>query len=182
MRLINTLLLISFALTARALAGPASDRSDQAGSPADEGKVAVAVPSGKSLAPSSNATPQSGNPLWTIPLSSLSATRDRPLFSASRRPPIAAAPGVAPPAHLQEAAAPPPPERPSLSLVGTIVSRKGSVALLQGSNSDAALRLRVGQDNDGWRVQGIGLRSIVVEKGPQSVELGLPRPDGAPAQ
>jgi hypothetical protein len=31
-------------------------------------------------------------------------------------------------------------------------------------------------------VQGISLRSIVVEKGAQSVELNLPRPNGAPAK
>jgi hypothetical protein len=54
--------------------------------------------------------------------------------------------------------------------IGTIVSRKASVAMLQGSNTEAVSRLRVGQENDGWRVQGIGLRSIVVEKGAQSVE------------
>src|SRR5262245_5386505 len=29
----------------------------------------------------------SGNPLWAIPLSALSATRDRPLFTPSRRAP-----------------------------------------------------------------------------------------------
>jgi len=29
-------------------------------------------------------------------------------------------------------------------------------------------------------VRGISLRSIVVEKGAQSVELNLPKPDGAP--
>jgi general secretion pathway protein N len=119
--------------------------------------------------------------LWTVPLTALSATRDRPLFSASRRPPIVAAAIVAPPPK-QEALAPPPPERPLLTLVGTIVSREASFAMLQGSNADAIFRLRVGQQNDGWRVQGIGLRSIVVEKGAQSVELGLPRPNGARAE
>ena len=82
----------------------------------------------------------------------------------------------------QEALAPPPPERPLLTLIGTIVSPKASVAMLQGSNAEAILRLRVGQENDGWRVGGIGLRSIVVEKGAQSVELDLPRPNGKSAK
>jgi general secretion pathway protein N len=188
MRLIKTLLLISFALAARAAAGPVGDSSNfgpqvQRGWPAEDGNgAAAAVPTATGLAPSSNAAPRSGNPLWAIPLSALPATRDRPLFSASRRPPVVAVPTVAPPTQQHEALAPPPPERPLLSLVGTIVSRKGSVALLQGSNSEAILRLRVGEENDGWRVQGIGLRSIVVEKGPQSVELGLPKANGAPAE
>jgi general secretion pathway protein N len=119
--------------------------------------------------------------LWAIPLNALSATRDRPLFSASRRPPIVAAPVVAAP-PTQQVLAPPPPERPLLTLVGTIVSRKASLAVLQGSNADAVSRLRIGQENDGWRVQGISLRSIVVEKGEQSVELNLPRPNGAPPE
>jgi general secretion pathway protein N len=180
-------LLISFVLGGRAAADPIIERSDfrphvEAGSPAAEGtSVAVAAPMGPGIALNSNAAPRSGNPLWAIPLSALTATRDRPLFSASRRPPIVAAPIIAP-AQKPEALAPPPPERPLLTLVGTIVSRKASVAMLQGSNAEAISRLRVGQDNDGWRVQGIGLRSIVVEKGPQSVELGLPRADGSPAQ
>src|SRR6202040_3268882 len=30
---------------------------------------------------------ESGNPLWSIPLSVLTATQERPIFSASRRPP-----------------------------------------------------------------------------------------------
>jgi hypothetical protein len=181
-------LLISVVLAARAVADPIDDRADlrphvEAGSPAAEGtSVAVAAPTGPGVALNPNATSRGGNPLWAIPLSALTATRERPLFSASRRPPaIVALPIVAPP-QKGEALAPPPPERPSLTLVGTIVSRKASVAMLQGSNAEAISRLRVGQDNDGWRVQGIGLRSIVVEKGPQSVELGLPRPDGSPAQ
>ena len=103
-------------------------------------------------------------------------------FLPSRRPPVVAVPIVAPPPQKQEALAPPPPERPLLTLIGTIVSPKASVAMLQGSNAEAISRLRVGQENDGWQVRGIGLRSIVVEKGGQSVKLDLPRPDGAAAQ
>jgi hypothetical protein len=61
--------------------------------------------------------------------------------------------------------------------MGTIVSPAASVAVLQGSNPDAISRLRVGEENDGWLVRGIALRSIVVEKGAQSVELDLPRPE-----
>jgi general secretion pathway protein N len=119
--------------------------------------------------------------LWTVPLSALSATRDRPLFSASRRPPIIAVPIVAPPPK-QEALAPPPPERPLLTLIGTIVSPKASVAMLQGSDAEAVSRLRVGQENDGWQVRGISFRSIVVEKGALSVELNLPRPTETPGE
>jgi hypothetical protein len=187
-RPLGAFLVISSALAARGAADPIEDRADfrpqaEAAAPAAEGNgVADAAPSGVGLAPSPNATPRSSNPLWAIPLSALTATRERPLFSASRRPPVVAVPIVAPPPQKQEALAPPPPERPLLTLVGTIVSRKASLAMLQGSNPDAISRLRVGQENDGWRVQGISLRSIVVEKGAQAVELDLPRSNGAPAE
>jgi hypothetical protein len=69
-----------------------------------------------------------------------------------------------------------------LTLVGTIVGRQASVAMLQGANAEAISRLRVGQENDGWRVRGIDLRSIVVEKGAQSARFDLPGPDRVPAE
>jgi hypothetical protein len=183
------LLAIFSALAARAAAGPIGEPArpapevGKAPAPAAEGTgvADAAGPSGAPGGPGPSAKSRVGNPLWTVPLSALSATRDRPLFSVSRRPPIVAAPIAAPPPK-QEALASPSPERPLLTLVGTIVSREASFAILQGSNAEAISRLRVGQENDGWRVQGIGLRSIVVEKGEQSVELNLPRPDGAAAQ
>jgi hypothetical protein len=185
MRLLGTFLLISSALAARAAADPIDDPADftlqvEALSPTAQGKgVTDAASSGAGVAPSPNATPRTDNPLSAIPLSALNATRDRPLFSESRRPPIAPAPIVAPP-EKQEAVAPPPPEQPSFTLVGTIVGKKVSVALLQGSNAAAISALRVGGENSGWQVRGIDLRSIVVEKGAQSVKLDLPRLEGAP--
>ena len=189
MRPLGAILMICSALAARAAADPIDDRVDfrsqaEVGSRAAEtnGVAHTAGLSRASQAPDPGAKSRGGNPLWTVPLSSLSATRDRPLFSASRRPPIVAVPVAAPLPQKQEALAPPSPERPLLTLVGTIVSPKASVAMLQGSNTDAISRLRIGQENDGWQVRGIGLRSIVVEKGEQSIELNLPRPDGAAAQ
>ena len=165
-RLLGAFLVIVSALAARAAADPIDARAD------------FRPPARP--APSRNARQRTGNPLWVIPLSALTATRDRPLFSTSRRPPIVAGPIVAPPPQKQGDPAPPPPEQPAFTLVGTIVSRKASVAVLQGSNPDAISRLRVGEESDGWRVRAIALRSIVVEKGAQSVTLDLPRPDGAP--
>src|SRR5438874_1270933 len=47
-----------------------------------------------------------GNPLWGIPIRSLDATRERPIFSASRRPPM-------PPVVAQRVAAAPPPPKPA---------------------------------------------------------------------
>ena len=177
------------ALAMTAAAGPIDEAARpapevEAAPPAADGTGASnpASLSGARLAPDPNAGSRAGNPLWAIPLSTLAATRDRPLFSASRRPPIVAVPIVAPLPQKQEALAPPPPERPSLALVGTIISPKASVAVLQESNTEAISRLRVGEENDGWQVRGIDLRSIVVVKGGQSVKLDLPRRDGATAE
>jgi len=184
-RLLGTFVAAFCALAATAAAGPIDEFPRPA--PAGRTSPSAAEGSGAGHAAGLLGTPRvrdpggksrAGNPLWTIPLSALSETRERPLFSASRRPPVVAAPIVAPQKH--EVLAPPPPERPLLTLVGTIVSRKASVAMLQGASAEAISRLRVGQENDGWQVRGIGLRSIVVEKGAQSVELDLPRPN-APA-
>src|SRR5579862_2921660 len=71
------------------------------------------------------------NPLWAIPLSALSATRNRPLFTPSRRPPapiVASAPVVAP---VRPTPQPPPavPEHPNLVLVGTVAAESESVAV-----------------------------------------------------
>jgi general secretion pathway protein N len=174
----------ALAATARA------DPFDEPARPAPEVEGASATP-GRSVAdaarlseasrgPDQSAKPRDGNPLWAVPLNALSATRDRPLFSASRRPPIVAAPMAAAPPKQEAVAPPPPPDRPLLTLVGTIVSPRASWAMLQGPSSEAISRLRVGEENQGWRVRGIDLRSIVVVKGEQSVKLDLPRPDGAP--
>src|SRR5690242_19075901 len=60
-----------------------------------------------------------GDPLWAIPLSTLTTTRARPIFSPSRRPPpppVVAAPYVPPP----RPATPVEPDRPLLTLVGTV--------------------------------------------------------------
>jgi general secretion pathway protein N len=180
-------LVISSAVAAAAgpIDGPARPALEVEGAsaPPPEGTGADAAGglSEAPRAPDPGAKPRAGNPLWTVPLSALSGTRDRPLFSASRRPPIVAVPIAAPPPK-QEVLAPPPPERPLLTLIGTIVSPKASVAMLQGSDAEAVSRLRIGQENDGWRVRGISFRSIVVEKGALSVELNLPRPTETPGE
>src|SRR5215470_6293017 len=63
-----------------------------------------------------------GNPLWAIPLNTLTTTRARPIFSPSRRPPppaIVAAPYVPP-----SQATPTEPDRPQLMLVGTVAGEQ----------------------------------------------------------
>ena len=133
-------------------------------------------------APSSNRNEatEAGAPLAKVPLSALTATRDRPLFSLSRRPPAPAIAANAEPAQAIAAAAPP--ERPAVKLIGTILSPATSVVLLRDSATQAVRRLRVGEATSGWRVKTVGLRSVTLEKGEQSAILGLPQPRDPPGE
>jgi general secretion pathway protein N len=117
----------------------------------------------------------SANPLWGIPLTSLSGTRDRPIFSSSRRPPP---PAVAPAAVPNVAAVPKPkdPERPLLSLVGTIASGDEGFAIFLEQSTKAALRLKVGEDYQGWRLRLVQGREATLEKDQRAVTLALPQP------
>jgi hypothetical protein len=119
----------------------------------------------------------SGNPLWAIPLTSLTATRDRPLFSPSRRPP--------PPVMAAKPAAPPPPppkpaepEKPQLSLVGTVVAQTGEgIGLFVNADDRTPLRLKTGENHKGWVLREVRPRQVVLEKGQQIAVLEFPRRD-----
>lgn len=120
------------------------------------------------------------NPLWAIPLGALSGTRDRPIFSSSRRPP---APAV-PPAPIPKVVATPKPrgpDRPPLSLVGTIASGDEGFGIFLDQSTKAALRLKVGEDHRGWKLRSVQGREAILEKDQQVVTLALPQPDGGRA-
>ena len=78
----------------------------------------------------------SANPLWAMPLAQFPATRERPIFSPSRRPPAAA---VAPVMVPKVVAVPKPrePERPQLTLVGTIASDEEGFGIFLDQSSKA---------------------------------------------
>ena len=60
--------------------------NDRAGDAADSVDIGRLTPIARPNRETAKPLP-GGNPLWSIPLSALSATRERPIFSASRRPP-----------------------------------------------------------------------------------------------
>jgi general secretion pathway protein N len=111
----------------------------------------------------------------------LSNTRSRPIFSASRRPPPSAVATVAPP---QAIAAPKPkePERPQLALVGTIASGVERFGIFLNQSTAAALRLRIGEDFQGWKLSSVQGREATLEKDAQVVVLTLPQPGETPAE
>ena len=136
----------------------------------------VPPPAATPLAPSSSEpAPTSANPLWAIPLSALTATRDRPLFSASRRPPP---PAVAPVAIVRPPPPPRPaePEKPSLVLVGTILGDPDSFGIFIDQTSRSALRLRVGEQHDGWTLRSVQKREATLVKDQQSALVAMPQP------
>jgi general secretion pathway protein N len=119
------------------------------------------------------------NPLWAIPLTRLHETRDRPIFSPSRRPP--------PPVVASEPApvsAPPPrreAETPPLSLVGTIVGDEESFGIFLDHASKESLWLKLGEDYQGWKLREIRGGQVKMEKDRQAAELTLPPPGGGQA-
>jgi general secretion pathway protein N len=118
----------------------------------------------------------SANPLWGIPLTQLSGTRDRPIFSPSRRPPpaaVAAEPAVVrPPPRKKEI------EPPQLALVGTIASGAEGFGIFIDQSTKAALRLKVGEDFQGWKLLTIRGREVAMSKDGRSAVLTLPQPGG----
>ena len=119
--------------------------------------------------------PLSANPLWAIPLTRLPITRNRPIFSPSRRPPPVIA---SEPAPVQ---APPPPrekqvEPPPLSLVGTIASGEESFGIFLDHSSKQALRLKIGEEYQGWKLRTIQGRQVTMETDQQGAVLILPPP------
>jgi general secretion pathway protein N len=117
-----------------------------------------------------------GNPLWAIPLASLNATRERPIFLPSRRAPVAAV--AAPPPPPEPVRPPPPaePERPRLALVGAVVGDVEAVAIFLDQATRNIVRLRTGEDYAGWILRSVKGREATLAKGRETVLLALPAP------
>lgn len=115
----------------------------------------------------------SGNPLWSVPLSVLTATQERPIFSASRRPPprIVAGPRIEP-----EIAAPvkkPEPERPALALIGAVLGESDAIAVFLDRTNQKIVRLRAGETHLGWVLSSVLRREVTLKKDDQVEVLSL---------
>lgn len=110
-----------------------------------------------------------GNPLWTISLDSLKATRERPIFSPTRRPAIVPSAG-------NENITGPTVTRPTLSLVGVIAGEKDGVAIFFDEITKNAIRLRIGDSHSGWTLQSVEGREATLYKAPRTAVLVLPNP------
>jgi len=104
------------------------------------------------------ATPTAGlaSPLAVHSLDRLSATRERPLFSPSRRAPAPPPPPIVRPP-------PPPPEPPNVTLVGIVMDAEEARAIVQSGSKNEVRRVRVGDDIGGWKVAQIENRRLVLK-------------------
>lgn len=138
----------------------------------DSGFGAIRIDNGQ---PTTVSRAPSGNPLWAIPLKELSATRERPIFSPSRReltPAAVTGPYVPPP----QSAKPPEPDRPQLSLVGTVAGHKRGFGIFLDRTANTVLRLKTGEAHEGWILREVRSRETVLEKGDKTTTLSLPPP------
>lgn len=121
----------------------------------------------------------SANPLWAIPLKLLVNTRERPIFSQSRRPPPAVV--VAAPVEV-----PPPPspprviEKPRLSLMGTIVNGSDGYAIFMDQGTKTAVRVRLGSLYQGWALKVLRPGAASLEREGENVEITFPKPANDP--
>jgi general secretion pathway protein N len=121
----------------------------------------------------------SGNPLWAVPLSALTATQERPIFSASRRPPQRAV--VATPVNPVSAPVaqrPAEPEHPPLALIGAVVGDGEAIAVFLDRTNQKIVRLRQGDSHAGWLLSSVQPRQVTFEKADQTEVLALKRQDG----
>jgi hypothetical protein len=96
------------------------------------------------------------SPLAAQPLDRFSATRDRPLFSPTRRPP--APPPVAAAVAAPTAAPPAPP--PNVVLLGVVMDGDDAHAVVR--TGPKILRVRIGDEIGGWKVGQIEARKLVL--------------------
>jgi general secretion pathway protein N len=151
---------------------------DAAGRPAASVDVGMVKPVARPAATANRPAPH-GNPLWSVPLTALTATQERPIFSATRRPPalaVAAAPVV-------EVRAPPPRpvEPPPLMLVGAVVGEGDAIAILVNRTDQKVVRMRPGESLGGWSLTSVQPREVTFKQGDRSEVLALQRPGGTSA-
>jgi hypothetical protein len=110
----------------------------------------------------------SENPLAAQPLNLFSDTRDRPLFSPTRRPP------PPPPPPVVERVAPPPPvPPPNVVLLGVVTDENGARAVVRSGSPDKIIRARLGEEIEGWQVTQIEPRRVVLSHDTRSVSFAL---------
>jgi hypothetical protein len=110
-----------------------------------------------------------GNPLWSIPMASLNPTRERPIFSPSRRP----LPTIQPSANSASA---PLSTRPALALVGAIAGETEGIAIFLDHTTKGTIRLKTGEGHLGWTLRQVKGREAILQKELKTAIFTIPNP------
>jgi hypothetical protein len=101
------------------------------------------------------------------PLPELRATRERPLFSPSRRPEAEAAPG--PDAGPVEES----PDSLPFELTGVVMGTDVAIAILRNRDTQETVQLRRGETLEAWSIEEIAARHVVLRQEDRQVRLEL---------
>ena len=119
----------------------------------------------------------SDNPVADVPLDRLSDTRNRPVFSRSRRPLAPPAPAaIAVRVEPQPLPLLPP---PGVALFGIVVGPQGARAYIATGAADRIIGVRPGDDVSGWTVTAITQSNLVLSRAERSATFTLFSPDNA---
>jgi hypothetical protein len=133
--------------------------------------------------PASTQTRPTGNPLSAIPLDTLPATRERPLFSPSRRPPPPKFTALDVPGDNSPPPRPTGRSGPSVTLLGTAVSGSGGIGVFIDETTRNVIRLKRGEAHSGWILHWVGRREVRFTKDGTCATLTMrPVPDEPSAQ
>jgi hypothetical protein len=113
-----------------------------------------------------DASPPAARPFELPPLESLQATRERPLFNPTRRPPTAVVEPDAPPPIVESVALP-------FELTGIAVGDDVRIAILHNKTTNEELRLRQGDKLDQWMLEQVADRYILLRADRRRVRVWL---------
>ena len=113
---------------------------------------------------STQSAAQRDNSLWSVPLTSLTATRERPIFSPTRRPRTVAVKSAPAQSSVQ----------PPFVLVGAIAGETEGLAIFQDGTTKNVIRLKTGESHAGWILQAVRPREAVLQNEQRNAVLTLP--------
>jgi general secretion pathway protein N len=72
------------------------------------------------------------------------------------------------------------PQRPTLTLVGTVLGANEAIAVFLDRTTREVVRLHTNESHQGWILRSIDGREAKLEKGPDAAVLALAPPGGTP--
>jgi hypothetical protein len=161
--IVGATLFVGTVAAVAAFAAETSDKSSMQGTDERAAAQRLSGPSGPASV---------GNPVLAIPLSRLSNTRDRPIFSPSRRPP----PHPAPVAIVRPVTPQIEPERPPFRLLGTVVGKSDGIAVVIEQATGAIVNLHTDESRQGWILRSVHGREVTLQRGGESSVLAMAPP------